>query len=228
MSNSKTAIITGSTRGIGLATADKLQKEGYNVVIFCRHEEHTQKAKNRLIAPEKTLALTGDVRKEKDIENIIKKTIDKWGKIDILINNAGKAIYKPIEETSLGEWKDVMDTNAKGTFLFSKKVIPKMKKEGSGKIINISSGLGLSGQANYSAYSMSKFAVVGLTEVLADELQEIKSYAVCPGGVATKLHLDIHPWENPDNMMEPDHIAEEIMNLIYSEKESGYIHKVFS
>jgi len=228
MSNSKTAIITGSTRGIGLATADKLQKEGYNVVIFCRHEEHTQKAKNRLIAPEKTLALTGDVRKEKDIENIIKKTIDKWGKIDILINNAGKAIYKPIEETSLGEWEDVMDINAKGTFLFSKKVIPKMKKEGSGKIINISSGLGLSGQANYSAYSMSKFAVVGLTEVLADELQEIKSYAVCPGGVATKLHLDIHPWENPDNMMEPEHIAEEIMNLIYSEKESGYIHKVFS
>ena len=228
MSNSKTAIITGSTRGIGLATADKLQKEGYNVVIFCRHKEHAQEAKNRLIAPEKTLALIGDVRKEKDIENIVEKTIDKWGKIDILVNNAGKAIYKPIEETSLEEWEDVMDTNAKGTFLFSKKVIPKMKKEGSGKIINISSGLGLSGQANYSAYSMSKFAVVGLTEVLADELQEIKSYAVCPGGVATKLHLDIHPWENPDNMMKPEHIAEEIMNLIYSEKESGYIHKVFS
>ncbi|PSO45288.1 MAG: NAD(P)-dependent oxidoreductase [Parcubacteria group bacterium QH_9_35_7] len=228
MGNSKTAIITGSTRGIGLATADKLQKEGYNVVIFCRHEEHAQEAKNQLIAPEKTLALTGDVRKEKDIENIVEKTIDKWGKIDILVNNAGKAIYKPIQETSLEEWEDVVDTNAKGTFLFSKKVIPKMKKEGSGKIINISSGLGLSGQANYSAYSMSKFAVVGLTEVLADELQEIKSYAVCPGGVATKLHLDIHPWENPDNMMKPEHIAEEIMNLIYSEKESGYIHKVFS
>lgn len=229
---SRVVLITGSTRGIGLATAKEFLRAGDRVVIFCRHEDHVKEAANELskTAPEENiLALKGDVRIPADVTRIVQQTIEHFGTIDVLVNNAGIAHFKNIEETDIEIWDDTIDTNLRGYFLFLKETIPHMVRQGNGVLINISSGLGLYGSAKYSAYCASKFGIIGLVEVLADELKRtpIKIYAVCPGGVNTKLHLDMHPGENPDKMIQPEHIGKKIFELAKGKKRSGTIIKVY-
>jgi len=169
------------------------------------------------------LSTVGDVKKVEDVQRIVKEAIDRFGKIDILMNNAGIAVWKPIEETTDEEWDDVLATNAKGAFLFAREVVHHMIDQKEGMILNISSNLGVTGRANYSAYAASKFAMVGLTQVLADELaeQNVKVYTILPGSVATKLHLDIHPWEDPDTMITAESVGERIYKAAQGKEKSG-------
>lgn len=229
-------LITGSTRGIGLSAAARFLSGGGRVAIFCRHREHVDEALAELSkvskaadSSEHILGLVGDVRKSDDIKRITNATLDSFGRIDVLINNAGVAVWKPTEETTEEEWDNIIDTNLKGSFLFMHYVLPVMRRQDSGVIINISSGLGVQGSANYSAYSASKFGLIGLTQVVADETggTGIKVYAVLPGGVATRLHLDIHPWEDPDTMMTPEYIAEKIFDVARGKKRSGSSIEVY-
>lgn len=231
--NSRVSIITGSSRGIGLATAKKFLENGDKVVVFCRHQDGIKKIKDDLLeyGPEDNILMTyGDVRKLEDVKRIIKETIDEFDRVDVLVNNAGVAVYKPIEETTEEDWDRILDTNLKGALLFTREIVPIMKKQGSGTIINISSGLGEKGSANYSAYSPSKFGLIGLTESVADEVRDsgIKVYAVLPGGVNTKLHRDMHPEEDPDTMMSPEHIAENIFETAEGSKPTGSSIRVYS
>ncbi|MBE0447684.1 MAG: SDR family oxidoreductase [Actinobacteria bacterium] len=228
--SSRAVIVTGSTRGIGLATAAEFLRNGDKVTIFCRHQDHVDEAVERLSeitglsnVSQNILGLFGDVRMSSDVREIVDIALRNFGRIDVLINNAGIAVWKLIEHTTEHEWDNVLDTNLKGSFLFIHEVMPIMKKQGSGVIINVSSGLGAQGQANYSAYSASKFGQIGLTQVVADETRDmdIKVYAILPGGVATKLHLDIHPWEDPSKMMTPEYIAKEIFQIAEGRKRSG-------
>ncbi len=188
----RTVVITGSTRGIGLATAVEFLNHGDRVVIFCRHKNHLKKAEEVLSAlggKENVLALSGDVRESNDAKKIILRCLKHFKGIDILVNNAGVAVCKPIEETTEKEWDLIIDTNLKGTFLFLRQVLPVMKSQGKGIIINVSSGLGLEGAANFSAYCASKFGVIGLTRAMADEISQpgIRVYAVLPGMVDTRM-----------------------------------------
>lgn len=229
---SQVVIITGSSRGIGEATAARFLANGDQVVIFCRHQNHVDEAVGRLLEfgqKENILATTGDVRSTPDVKRIVKEALDRFGRIDVLVNNAGMAIWKLVEETSEQEWDDLLDTNLKGAFLFTHQVLPMMKKQGVGVIINISSGLGVQGQARYSAYSASKFGMIGLTQVVADEVKDskIKIYAVLPGAVATKLHLDVHPWEDPKSMMTPEYVGGKIFELAKGGKPNGYELEVY-
>ncbi|MCH8049308.1 SDR family oxidoreductase [Patescibacteria group bacterium] len=227
----KTAIVTGSTRGIGLETARVLLGGGGNVVIFCRHKGHGKEAAQKLKASaeggsafggksSKLKVTYGDVRKIDDIKRIIQEAADAFGGVDILINNAGVAVFKDIEETSDQEYDEVLDTNLKGAFLFTREVLPMMKKQNRGRILNISSGLGLQAKAKYSVYCSSKFGLIGLTQVTADEVKDtnIVCVAIAPGGVATKLHLEVHPWEDPSTMMQPDYIGETIVKKTLLER----------
>ena len=232
----RTALITGSTRGIGLATAAEFLRNGDNAAIFCRHKNHVDEAVDKLTAglgadnkSKRILGLVGDVRDAASVEHIVATVLEKFGSIDVMINNAGVAVWKPIEETTEEEWDDVIKTNLKGSFLFMRNVVPVMKRQGGGVIINISSGLGVQGQANYSAYSASKFGQVGLVQVVADETSGtgIKVYAILPGGVATKLHLDIHPWEDQSQMMTPEHVAKTIFEVAEGERHSGSSIEVY-
>lgn len=230
----KVVIITGSTRGIGLASAEAFLREGARVVVFCRHLAHGEAVVPQLREAagddaigkgmSRFLILEGDVRIAKDARKIIDAAMREWGRVDILVNNAGQAVWKNIEDTSEEEYDAVLDTNVKGAFLFSRAVVPFMKRQGYGRLIHISSGVGLEGREKYSAYSASKFALIGLSQVLADELKDfdIRSYALCPGAVATKLHLDVHPWEDPRAMMKPEDVARVILDAAddrYSDKE---------
>ncbi len=119
-------VITGSTRGIGFSTAAAFLKGGDQVVILCRHKEHVMKATSQLTGygePENILGFVGDVRKERDVRKIVSRCLKHFGRIDILINNAGIAAYKGIEKVAPKEWDDILDTNLKGcarlTLIFS-------------------------------------------------------------------------------------------------------------
>jgi len=229
----RVVIITGATQGIGLATAAEFIKNGDRVVILCRHREHLLKAKKHLVSfgpPENILTLTCDVRKEKDANRIVRQCLKNLGRIDLLINNAGIAAYKPVEETSEKEWDDIIDTNLKGTFLFTRQVLPAMKKQGSGIIINISSALGKAGEANFSAYCASKFGVIGLTQAIADETGEsgLYIYAVLPWAVNTTLLKDSDLELDASEVLAPEYVAGRIFEAARGKKKSGTLFEVYS
>jgi 3-oxoacyl-[acyl-carrier protein] reductase len=226
-------IITGSTRGIGLATAAEFIRHRDQVLVFCRHIRHVQEAVRGLSGscnPENILGLTGDVRKEADAKRIAGQCLKKFGRIDILINNAGVAAYKPLEETSIRDWDNILDTNLKGPFIFTRQVLSRMKEQGSGIIVNVSSGLGVEGEANFSAYCASKFGLVGLTQVVADEAREngIKVYAVLPGAVKTKLNADLDLGMNPSELLSPEYVAKRIFEVAEGKQKTGQLVEVYS
>jgi 3-oxoacyl-[acyl-carrier protein] reductase len=229
----RVVVITGATRGIGLATAAEFIKNDDRVVIFCRHREHVLKAKKQLVSlgpQENILPLAGDVRKERDVKRIVGQCLKNLGRIDILINNAGIAAYKPVEETSEKDWDDIIDTNLKGPFLFMRQVLPVMKKQGSGMIINISSALGKEGEANFSAYCASKFGVIGLTQAIADEtrVNGLYIYAVLPWAVNTTLLMDSGLDLNPSEVLAPEYVAGKIFEAARGRKKSGTLFEVYT
>ncbi|MGZ3495411.1 MAG: SDR family NAD(P)-dependent oxidoreductase, partial [Thermodesulfobacteriota bacterium] len=176
------------------------------------------------------LGLVGDVRNEKDVKRIVAQSLKHFGRIDILINNAGIAAYKELEKTTEKEWDDILDSNLKGCFLFMRRVVPVMKQRGSGVIINISSGLGISGEANFSAYCASKFGVIGLTQSVADETADtgLRIYALLPGAVSTKLNWDLGLGMKPSELLSPGHVAKRIFELAKGKRRSGQSVTVYS
>ncbi|HHV24141.1 MAG TPA: SDR family oxidoreductase [Methanosarcina sp.] len=208
----QTALITGGSKGIGKAICLALAKEGANVVIAARNESEIKGTIDKLKAMgSKALAIRTDVRSEEDVRRLISMTIDKCGRLDILINNAGVAYKKRLEETTLEEYDKIMDTNLKGVFLCTKYAIPYIRESKNGKIINISSVGGLHGLPDFSVYCASKFGVNGITESIAAELEgEIKVYAICPVAVDTDMYRSIYSDRPP---LKPEHIAEKVLEL---------------
>jgi len=166
----------------------------------------------------------------KDVKRILSQSLKRFGRVDILINNAGIGAYKPIEKTGEKEWDNIVNTNLKGCFLFIQEVLPIMKRQGRGIIINVSSGLGVEGIANFSAYCASKFGAVGLTQVAADETlgSGIKVYAVLPAAVNTKLISDIGLKMDPSELMAPEYVARRIFEVAEGKKRSGHLIEIYS
>lgn len=190
---SKTVFITGSSRGIGRAAAELFYENGYNVVInYNSSEEEAQRLSQKLPG---SLLLKGDVSKEKDVAEMIERAISHFGKIDVLINNAGISIVNLLEDTTLEEWERLFSVNVTGTFLASKYAARHMIENHSGKIINISSIWGISGASCESCYSASKGAVIAFTKALAKELgpSGIQVNCVAPGFIDTDMNSDVSP-----------------------------------
>lgn len=226
----KVAIVTGGGRGIGRATAIALAKEDCNVVIASRTKKELEQTCSEIKKLNvKCLIVVADVSKPEDVKDIVDKTIKKFKKIDILINNAGVAIGKSLIETSVEEYDSIIDTNLKGVFFGMKYVLPYMIKQREGFIVNISSGAGKHGFSNLSAYCASKFGVIGLTESVAGEVSGygIKVYAVCPGPVDTKMYYDL---SSTKASMKPEHVAKRILELCLpsNRKPSGSSIEVYS
>ena len=186
----KNAIVTGATSGIGEAIARLLSAEGATVAVIGRRKDEGEKVVLG-IGNEggKAFYVEADVSNPKLVENMIKLCVAKFSKIDILVNNAGVTTGNvPIEYLSEEDWDKVMNTNAKGTFLCSKAVIPHMKN-GGGSIVNISSVGGLKSYVGGSAYSSSKAAVIMLTKTTATEYGKygIRANCICPGSTDTEM-----------------------------------------
>lgn len=185
---SKVAIVTGAESGIGRAVAISFSNSGMKTV-FSDISPLEKTVNDILLSGGDVIGVKCDVSKETDVKNLIKVTIDKYGRIDILVNSAGIATAYPVHKITEEEWDSVMDVNAKGVFLTNKAVIPYMMKQKSGKIVNISSDAGKVGYAGLAHYSSSKFAVIGFSQSLAKEMGKYKVNVnvVCPGMVYTPL-----------------------------------------
>ena len=228
----RTVIITGSTRGIGLATATEFLQHGDQAVIFCRHKKHVKEAKDQLqrsVGSQEILCLVGDVRKAADVRMIVAQTLKRFSRIDILVNNAGIAAMKEIGSMTDALWDDILNTNLRGAFLFSREVIPAMKKQGQGIIINVSSILGIAGEGKFSAYCASKFGMIGLTQSLADETTRhgIRVYAVLPWAVKTKLNAGLNLHLEDSDMLRPEDVAQKIVRLAAGKMNSGACSKIY-
>ena len=188
---SKVAFITGATRGIGRAIALELANEGYNIALNYRTENEALETLKKEISElgVECYPVQGDVSKAEDSERMTKEIIEHFEQIDVLVNNAGITKDKLIQRMKEEEFTDVINVNLVGTFNITKNVIKYMTKKRYGKIINISSVVGISGNAGQSNYAASKAGIIGFTKSIAKELasRNITANAVAPGFIQTDM-----------------------------------------
>ena len=204
----KVSVITGASKGIGKSIAKKFAFEGSKVSICSR----TSSKKEGLKVVDEIVKNGGeaiyssvDVSKYNEVEKLIQKTIDEWGKIDILVNNAGIGMLKSIEDTSSNEWKNIMENNLESVFNCTKSVIPHMRENGGGSIINLASVASYVGFADDAAYCASKGGVLMLTRQTALDYskENIRVNSICPGFIETpELIHYLSQTENPKLEME--------------------------
>ncbi|HHT9119406.1 MAG TPA: SDR family oxidoreductase [Candidatus Hypogeohydataceae bacterium YC41] len=213
----RVAIITGASRGIGRACAFAFAREVYRTALFARNTTLlAEVAKNLKEMGAQALPIRGDVREPQDISHAVYEVQKHWGRIDVLVNNAGVGYGRtPLMDFPDELWHETIDVNLTGIYYWMKAVLPIMKKQRSGVIINISSGAGKHGIAGFAVYCASKFGVIGLTESVADEVEEfgIKVLALCPGGVDTEMHHRIFPEHEPEGLLRPEEVATKIVSL---------------
>ena len=189
--NDKVALITGSTRGLGKAIAEKLAEEKAKVVITGTNEEKAQQVA-RLIAEKyfvETAAYALDVTSEESVKQVVKSVIQKFGRIDILVNNAGITRDSRLMMMKLSDWEMVLQTNLTGAFNCTKIVSKKMLSQNAGRIVNITSVVGLMGNIGQANYSAAKAGLIGLTKTTARELAErgITVNAIAPGYIQSDM-----------------------------------------
>src|SRR5215216_4340982 len=206
MLEGKVAMITGASQGLGRALALAFAKEGAQIAINARSEESIHPVAEEVegIGAE-VLAVAADVSKSADVERMVRETVERFGKIDVLVNNAG--LLGPrvrIDGYPEDEWRRVIDANLTGPFLVSKSALPHVGEGGS--LINVVSGVSVDGRAQWGAYSVSKFGVEGLTQILAAELAErgVRVNAVDPGGMRTQMRAAAYPEEDPATRITPE------------------------
>lgn len=191
MLQGKTAVVTGGSRGIGRAICLELARQGANVVVNYSGSE--QKAKDVVAEIEtfgvKAMAIQANVANVEDVESLMKQTLNHFGTIDILVNNAGITRDNLLMRMKESEWDDVIDTNLKGVFLCTKAVTRQMMKQRNGRIINISSIVGVAGNPGQVNYVAAKAGVIGMTKTVAQELasRNILVNAIAPGFITTEM-----------------------------------------
>lgn len=201
MLKDKIAIITGGTRGIGFETAKTFLENGAKVIILGSREESVEKALAELKkAGFNTEGFWPNLSSYDEIKKMVDQVLEKHGRIDILINNAGISAKGPIEDTDVADFEKIFDLNVQAIFRMIKAVVPAMKKQGGGVILNTSSMVSIYGQPSGVGYPASKFAVNGITKSLARELAPagIRVNAVAPGIISTDMMKGV-----PEEMITP-------------------------
>ena len=199
------AIVTGAGRGIGRAIAVAFAAEGAKVVGAARSMNEI----SSVAAETGGKAIACDVTQEADVRGLIDETLAAYGRIDILVNNAGAVTRELTHEVPVESWDHVINVNLRGVFLCAKYALPSMLERGTGRIINISSGAGVSGGAGRSAYAASKHGVMGLTKVWAAEYRDqgIRAYVILPDVTESAMRKSGFPDEDPATMIQPEQIA---------------------
>ena len=233
MGENKIALITGATRGIGKQIAITLAENGFDIALNYRTEnedlENTKMEIEKI--GRKCVAVKGDVSSYEDCENFVKEVIAQYGKIDVLVNNAGITKDNLLMRMKKEDFEDVLNVNLVGTFNVTKNVIPYMMKERNGRIINISSVVGIAGNAGQTNYAASKAGIIGFTKSLAKEVasRNILVNAVAPGFIETNM-TDVLKDEIKENIAKNIPLkrmgnAKDVANLVnfLVSNESSYI-----
>lgn len=213
---SKVAVITGGTKGIGYAIAERLAGAGASVFICARSRDEIETAVERLSSIGTAAGKLCDVRNEHEVKALLESCEKRFGGLDILINNAGIGINgKTIEEISPDEFRETLETNLFGVFYACHHAIPMLKRRGGGYIINVSSLAGQYPHVRMAAYNASKFGLNGFSEALMQEVRHdnIKVSYICPGSVNTEFGgdtiADEKAWQ-----LQPEDIAQVVMDLL--------------
>lgn len=211
----KKVMITGASRGIGLAIARRLAQEDALLCLCAGSQESFENIKDEFDTS-RTFFLSGDLLKKKTPGSLVRQAALLMDGIDIIINNAGIAFAKSLEETNAKDWDKVMKLNARAPFLICREGIKFLKKSDSPSIINISSVVGTKGYENQSAYSASKHALMGFTKAMAKEVQPygIRVHAIAPGGVATEMVTGTRPDLDTSVLIKPEEIADTVWFLL--------------
>ncbi|HZY65040.1 MAG: SDR family oxidoreductase [Actinomycetota bacterium] len=215
----KVALVTGASQGLGKALALAYAEEGAKVVINSRSESSIQPVSEEIEGKgAEVLAVEADVSEVGDVRKLVDAAVERFGRIDVLVNNAG--VLGPrveILEYPEDEWRKVIDANLTGPYLVSKAAIPHMPEGGS--IINVVSGVSVQGRAEWGAYSVSKFGIEGLTQILAAELEErgLRVNAVDPGGMRTDMRAAAYPEEDPSTKITPEENTDVFLYLASDE-----------
>lgn len=209
----KVALITGATKGIGYGIAAALLKLGVKVAITSRTQESANEAAQKL--GNGVLALAADVKNFESQQNALDKTIEEFGQLDFLIANAGVGHFAPIDELSIEQWQDTIDTNLTGVFYSVKAAIPQLKKS-KGYIITISSLAGANFFAGGAAYNASKFGLTGFSQAIMLDLREygVKVTTIMPGSVATHFANHEPDKEKDAWKIQPEDIGQLVTDLL--------------
>jgi NAD(P)-dependent dehydrogenase (short-subunit alcohol dehydrogenase family) len=206
MLEGKVALVTGASQGLGRALALAYAREGATVVLNSRSYESIRDVVEEIHGlGTEVLGIGADVTSSSDVQELVDAAVEHYDRIDVLVNNAG--LLGPrvaIEEYPEDEWRSVLDANLTGPFLVSKAAIPHMRESAS--IINVTSGVSIEGRAEWGAYSVSKFGLEGLTQILAAELKDrgIRVNSVDPGGMRTEMRAAAYPDEDPTTRITPE------------------------
>ena len=189
--NGKTAIVTGASRGIGWEIALGYADEGADVAVFARDGSLLERLVGEIKQRgRRALAVPGDVSKEADVQRLIDRTVESFGRIDVLCNNAGVAHLGVVDELEPAKWDEVIAVNVRGPFLCSRAALPHMKRQNYGRIVDVSSGAAVNCSSGHAAYSASKAAMNALSRTLANEMIQynILVNAMSPGFLKTDMN----------------------------------------
>nr|RNJ69172.1 MAG: SDR family oxidoreductase [Leptolyngbya sp. IPPAS B-1204] len=217
------ALVTGGGRGLGAAICQTLAEAGATVVAAdIRLELAEQVARELRDRGLEAMALPLDITDAAQVETAVQKLIDQYGKIDSLINNAGTDVTLPVEELSIADWDRVISVNLRAPFVLSKLILPIMKQQGRGHIVNVASTAAKRAWANASVYHASKWGLMGLSHALHVEARPygVKVTAVVAGGMRTPFLLDRFPDIDPDLLQDPKNVADTIRYVLMQPAET--------
>lgn len=210
-------LITGGGRGIGRAAAERFSAEGAKVALCARTEgeifgaARALEEKGGIVRP-----FRADISSRREVQRMVSQIVSEWGKIDTLINNAGVlGPSEPIATYPPEAWEEVIRINVNGTFLITQAVVRTMVPRRSGTILSVTSSVGRRGRANWGAYSVSKFALEGMMQTLAEEVGPfgVRVVTLNPGGTRTKMRAAAYPKEDPSRLQDPSRVAEGLIFL---------------
>lgn len=213
----KVAIVTGASRGIGRAISIALAQEAATIVLAARSSDTLQEAADKVTqAGGKAHIVVTELTDEQSIKGLVKNTEETFGRLDVLVNNAGITHSATLEETATEDWDRCMWVNARAPFILCREALSLLRKSPAAYIINIASVVGVKGYPLQSAYTSSKHALRGMTISLSEELRDsnIRVHLLCPGGVDTEMVSNVRPDIKKEDLIGPDEIAELVLYLV--------------
>ncbi|MCL6449935.1 MAG: SDR family oxidoreductase [Acetobacteraceae bacterium] len=209
----KVAVVVGASRGIGKAVALALAREGAKVAAVSRTRERLEAAVREIGQAGEAAAFVADVSCPEQVDGAVKAIVERFGRIDILVNSAGVCVINPVADLSPDDFDRMVAVNLKGVFLFCRAVIPHLVRQGGGHIVNIASYVAKVGRPRVSSYCATKFGVVGLSQGMAHELKEhgISVSVICPRPVDTPMRRELFPDKDPSGWMAAEEVADVVV-----------------